>query len=314
MESITPNRPGMTERAGVFILIALMGAGFAVGGGLSFVMWKAMTGQSIAQMQESMMDPSFVNEVRVIQTLLAAFIFFIPAFITAFLLHKRPFIYLGLGRKNSLPTIGIGMALMAATIVLSGALASLTEMIPVSESMRVYFKGLEDTYMKQVLVLSQMTGIPDLLISILVMGLAPAIFEEVFFRGGLQQMMMKATGKVWFSIIFTSLLFSAIHFSFYGFLSRAAMGIVLGLMFARSGNLWIPILAHFLNNTIGVIQVYILRIQGKNIADNMDDKFPLWSGLLALIVTYVLFIYYNRSVSKDREKGLNGTIDIEALS
>lgn len=92
------------------------------------------------------------------------------------------------------------------------------------------------------------------------------------------------------------------------------MGIVLGLMFARSGNLWIPILAHFLNNTIGVIQVYILRIQGKNIADNMDDKFPLWSGLLALIVTYVLFIYYNRSVSKDREKGLNGTIDIEALS
>ena len=182
MESITPNRPGMTERAGIFILIALMGAGFVVGGGLSFVMWKAMTGQSIAQMQESMMDPSFVNEVRVIQTLLAAFIFFIPAFITAFLLHKRPFIYLGLGRKNSLPTIGIAMALMAATIVLSGALASLTEMIPLSESMRVYFKGLEDTYMKQVLVLSQMTGIPDLLISILVMGLAPAIFEEVFFR------------------------------------------------------------------------------------------------------------------------------------
>ena len=314
MESITPNRPGMTERAGVFILIALMGAGFVVGGGLSFVMWKAMTGQSIAQMQASMMDPSFVNEVRVIQTLLAAFIFFIPAFITAFLLNKRPFNYLGLQRKNSLPTIGIGMALMAATIVLSGALASLTEMLPVSESMRVYFKGLEDTYMKQVLVLSQMTGIPDLLISILVMGLAPAIFEEVFFRGGLQQMMTRATGKVWFSIIFTSLLFSAIHFSFYGFLSRAAMGIVLGLLFARSGNLWIPILAHFLNNTIGVIQVYILRIQGKNIADNMDDKFPLWSGLLALIVIYTLFIYYTKSVSKHRGKGLTGSIDLEALS
>ncbi|PHX74550.1 MAG: hypothetical protein CK547_02565 [Chitinophagaceae bacterium] len=314
MESITPNRPGMTERAGVFILIALMGAGFVVGGGLSFVIWKAMTGESIAQMQESMMNPSFVNEVRVIQTLLAAFIFFIPAFITAFLLHKRPFIYLGLRRKSSLPTIGIGMALMAATIVLSGALASLTEMIPVSESMRVYFKGLEDTYMKQVLVLSQMTGIPDLLISILVMGLAPAIFEEVFFRGGLQQMMTKATGKVWFSIIFTSLLFSAIHFSFYGFLSRAAMGILLGLLFARSGNLWIPILAHFLNNTIGVIQVYILRIQGKNIADNMDDKFPLWSGLLALVVIYTLFIYYTKSVSKDRGKGLTGSIHLEALS
>ena len=311
MESMTQNRPGMTERAGIFILIALMGAGFVVGGGLSFVIWKAMTGQSIEQMQASMMDPSFVNEVRVIQTLLAAFIFFIPAFITAFLLNKRPIIYLGLRKKNSLQTIGIGMALMVVTIVLSGALASLTEMIPVSESMRVYFKGLEDTYMKQVLVLSHMTGIPDLLISILVMGLAPAIFEEVFFRGGFQQMMMKSTGKVWFSIIFTSLLFSAIHFSYYGFLSRAAMGIVLGLLFARTGNLWVPILAHFMNNTIGVVQVYILRVQGKNIEDNMDDKFPLWSGILAIVVIYILFTFFTKAIAKDKQKELTLSQNVE---
>ena len=311
MESITQNRPGMTERAGIFILIALMGAGFVVGGGLSFVIWKAMTAQSIEQMQASMMDPSFVNEVRVIQTLLAAFIFFIPALITAFLLNKRPIIYLGLRKKNSLQTIGIGMALMVVTIVLSGALASLTEMIPVSESMRVYFKGLEDIYMKQVLVLSHMTGIPDLLISILVMGLAPAIFEEVFFRGGFQQMMMKSTGKVWFSIIFTSLLFSAIHFSYYGFLSRAAMGIVLGLLFARTGNLWVPILAHFMNNTIGVVQVYILRVQGKNIEDNMDDKFPLWSGILAIVVVYILLSFFTKAIAKDKQKELTLSQKVE---
>jgi hypothetical protein len=301
----------MTERAGIFILIVLMGGGFVVGGGLSFVIWKAMTGQSIEQMQASMMDPAFVNEVRVIQTLLAAFIFFIPAFITAFLLNKRPIIYLGLRKKNSLQTIGIGMVLMAVTIVLSGALASLTEMIPVSESMRVYFKGLEDTYMKQVLVLSHMTGVPDLLISILVMGLAPAIFEEVFFRGGVQQMMMKSTGKVWFSIIFTSLLFSAIHFSYYGFFSRAAMGIVLGLLYARTGNLWVPILAHFLNNTIGVIQVYILRVQGKNIEDNMDDKFPLWSGILAIVVIYILFTFFTKAIAKDKQKELTLSQNVE---
>ena len=79
MEMMNQNRPGMTDRAGVFILIAFMGAGFVVGGGFSVFLWKIMTGQNIAQMQSSMMDTGFVNEIRIVQTILAAFIFFIPA-------------------------------------------------------------------------------------------------------------------------------------------------------------------------------------------------------------------------------------------
>ena len=61
MEMMNQNRAGMTDRAGLFILIAFMGAGFVVGGGFSVVLWKVMTGQSILQMQTSMMNPAFVN-------------------------------------------------------------------------------------------------------------------------------------------------------------------------------------------------------------------------------------------------------------
>lgn len=301
MEQVNQNRRGMTDRAGVFILIALMGAGFVVGGGLSILAWKLMTGQSGMGMATSMTNPVFVNEIRITQMLLAFFIFFAPALLAAFILNRKPFAYLGFSNKNSLKTILLGIAVMAATVVLSDSLATINEMIPVSEKMRIYFKGLEDTYMKQVLVLSHMSGIPDLLFSLLVMALAPAIFEEVFFRGGLQQMMTKATGKAVVSIVVTSLIFSAIHFSFYGFLSRFALSIVLGILFVESKNIWVPILAHFLNNAVAVIQIYILKMQGKSIEDSLDDKFPLWIFLFAMPAVFYLFSLFKKSAVRDSQ-------------
>lgn len=301
MEQVNENRRGMTDRAGVFILISLMGAGFVVGGGLSILAWKLMTGQSGMEMATSMTNPVFVNEIRITQMLLAFFIFFAPALLTAFILNRKPIAYLGFSNKNSLKTILLGVAVMAATVVLSDSLATINEMIPVSEKMRIYFKGLEDTYMKQVLVLSHMSGIPDLLFSLLVMALAPAIFEEVFFRGGLQQMMTKATGKAVVSIVVTSLIFSAIHFSFYGFLSRFALSIVLGILFVESKNIWVPILAHFLNNAVAVIQIYILKIQGKSIEDSLDEKFPLWVFLFAMPAVFYLFSLFKKSAVRDSQ-------------
>ena len=308
MEQISPNRLGITDRAGLFILIILMAAGLVVGGGLSIVTWKIMTGQSIMEMQSSLMNPEYVTEIRVIQTISSLCMFFVPALITVWRLNARPFLYMGFEAKSSIKTIFLGMLIMTATVFLAGALATLNEMIPLTESAKAYFKGMEDAYMKQVVVLSNMNGIPDLIISILVMALAPAIFEEVFFRAGFQNMMNRATGKTLLSIIITSLLFSAIHFSYYGFLSRFALGMTLGFLFAYSKNIWIPILAHFLNNSIGVFQIYVLRMQGKNIEDNMDDKFPLWFGIIALMIMVITLKLYQRSTEQDGENNKSETL------
>lgn len=294
MELQTENRPGMNERSGLFILIALMGLGFMVGGGASILLWKLMTGQQMSAMQASMSDPAFVDEVRVLQTFIAMFMFLIPSVITAFILNRRPFQFLGFNAKlNWKPTI-LGMAIMIITIFLAGSLAKLNEMLPVSAELTNYFKGLEESYIKQVEVMSQMKGIPDLLITLLVMAAVPAVFEEVFFRGGFQNMMHRSTGNLWVSVIVTSMLFSAIHFSFYGFFARTALGIVLGLLYAYSKNLWMPVIAHFLNNAIAVVQVYLLRLEGKTIEAAMDDKYPVWWGIIAIVVIVFLFNLYKK--------------------
>jgi membrane protease YdiL (CAAX protease family) len=296
MEQQNENRLGINEKSGLFILIGLMGVGFVVGGFVSITAWKLMTGQDMSQMQVSMTDPSFSNQVRVTQTLLSMCIFLFPALIAARMVDKQPLTYIGLTQKSSALTFVFAIILMLLTIVIGGSLATINEMIPVTAQMELYFKTMEEDYMKQIEVMSQMKGIGDFLIALLVMAFVPAVVEEVFFRGGFQNMMHRSTGNFWVAIIVTSLLFSAIHFSFYGFLTRTALSIVLGLLYAYSRNLWMPILAHFINNAIGVGEVYYLRSTGQSLSDGIGDKFPIWWGVLALVAFIFIFKQFQKQL------------------
>ena len=296
MEQQNENRLGINEKSGLFILIGLMGVGFVVGGFVSITAWKLMTGQDMAQMQVSMTDPSFSKQVRVTQTLLSICIFLFPALIAARMVDKQPLTYIGLTQKSSALTFVFAIILMLLTIVIGGSLATVNEMIPVTAQMELYFKTMEEDYMKQIEVMSQMKGIGDFLIALLVMAFVPAVVEEVFFRGGFQNMMHRSTGNFWVAIIVTSLLFSAIHFSFYGFLTRTALSIVLGLLYAYSRNLWMPILAHFINNAIGVGEVYYLRSTGQSLSDGIGDKFPIWWGVLALVAFIFIFKQFQKQL------------------
>jgi membrane protease YdiL (CAAX protease family) len=296
MEQQNENRLGINEKSGLFILIGLMGVGFVVGGFVSITAWKLMTGQDMAQMQVSMTDPGFSNQVRVTQTLLSMCIFLFPALIAARMVDKQPLSYIGLTQKSSALTFVFSIILMLLTIVIGGSLATVNEMIPVTAQMELYFKTMEEDYMKQVEVMSQMKGIGDFLIALLVMAFVPAVVEEVFFRGGFQNMMHRSTGNFWVAIIVTSLLFSAIHFSFYGFLTRTALSIVLGLLYAYTRNLWMPILAHFINNAIGVGEVYYLRSNGQSLSDGIGDKFPIWWGILALVAFIFIFKQFQKQL------------------
>ena len=57
----------------------------------------------------------------------------------------------------------------------------------------------------------------EFIFSLLVMALFPALFEETLFRGGLQQILVAWFKKPLLAITITSIIFSAVHFSYYGF-------------------------------------------------------------------------------------------------
>jgi uncharacterized protein len=131
--------------------------------------------------------------------------------------------------------------------------------------------------------------------------MAPAMFEELFFRGGVQNLLQRSTNKPWLSIIVSSVIFSAIHLSFYGFLPRFALGMVLGMFFYYSGSLWLPILGHFFQNAMVVTQLYIYQKQGKSVEDAMNETFPLWWGLIGIAALFFLFSFFRKNAEQDRK-------------
>ena len=54
-------------------------------------------------------------------------------------------------------------------------------------------------------------------------------------------------------------IFSAIHFQFYGFIPRLLLGAFFGYLLIGSGNLWLPIIAHFLNNAMTTLYTYFSK-------------------------------------------------------
>jgi membrane protease YdiL (CAAX protease family) len=98
-----------------------------------------------------------------------------------------------------------------------------------------------------------------LLFNIAVVCVLTGIGEELMFRGVLQNLLGKLVRNPHTVIWIVAILFSAIHFQFYGFINRMLLGAWLGYLLYYTKTIWIPILAHFTNNLIGVLIYYVYQ-------------------------------------------------------
>jgi membrane protease YdiL (CAAX protease family) len=89
--------------------------------------------------------------------------------------------------------------------------------------------------------------------------LAPVV-EEIVFRGLLFGALAPRLG-VLASALITALLFGGVHGDLVLFPLLAALGFVNALAYAATGNLWVPITVHALNNAIGAIYLIATSLQ-----------------------------------------------------
>jgi len=97
-----------------------------------------------------------------------------------------------------------------------------------------------------------------LLLSIVSIGLFPAIFEEIAFRGILFNESLKIMGLKP-TIFVTSILFTILHLSIISIVWIFPIGILLGYFRAKYNNLWYGIIIHFTYNSSIVLLQIILR-------------------------------------------------------
>ena len=261
---------------GCFILANILGA---------FVM--VLSGIKIEN-PDFMTDPANADTLRLVQVIATFFMFFLPAIVYAFICFKNGWLVLGFGRSSHWVLLGLSIFIILASMPLTDNLGELNKAIPLPGSWRTLFDNMESTYEEQVKAMVNVRTLPGLLTSILLVAVLPAVFEEVFFRGGLQGLLLRWLKSPVAAIVISSLIFSAIHFSWYGFIPRFMLGIVLGTVFYLTGNIWYTILMHFVNNLVAVLGLYYMHINNKEITLQDTSFFPWWSGLIALGIILVL--------------------------
>ena len=294
MEINDRNSKGISLPAQFGILLGLVGAGLIIGGIISVVIWLAMTGKSFSIMETNMLKPEYYNPTMIFQGVSTFFMFFLPVYFTALISYRRPARFIGFNTNINYKQVLILLAILFLTFPLSGTLAELNKVIPIPIKWAAKFKTMEDSRAAGEAALININSFSKYIISLIMIGLLPGIFEEVCFRAGLQNILTRWFKGPWIAIIITSVIFSLVHVSYYGFLVRFALGVILGFIFYYSENIWLSILFHFLFNGLQVTALYVFTLSGTKDPKDIEENFPIWAGLVALVLIYYLFMQFKK--------------------
>lgn len=280
------------------LLLGFLGVGLILSGLLMSWLSSIILNVPFLQVPSALIKPENVQFSRFANALTTFIAFFIPAWAVAKIAHKNAFQTLGFNSRISIKqVIAVGVISFGA-LFLSGSLAAINEIIPMSAGFLEKARKLENEYQQTMIALAAMKNIGDLLLGLLVIAVAPAIFEEVLFRAGMQRVLVGLTKNAAVGIIISSILFSAIHASYFGFLPRVALGLILGLIYHLTSNLWLAILMHFLNNAVVVIQIYVYTQMGKPIKEAMDESMPIWYGLIGITIVVPALLFLKKERNK----------------
>jgi hypothetical protein len=299
---------GMTGWGQLGILLVFIAAGLVLAAGIQYFIGLQLIPagltpeKQVEAMTKALLLPENVNYARLAQILGQFAILFLPSVLFMLVCYgKNPF-WLGFNKHINAAQITLGFLLMFLANVIANPLADLSKAVLTNfPSINALGMRLEQEYTEQVMALSNLKSWPEFFMAIVTMAFFPALFEEIFFRGAVQNLLERWWKKPLLALLATSLFFSFIHMSVFLFLSRAVLGLVLGLMYQRSRNLWVNIIAHFLNNAVAVIQLFWISKHAQKVEiDKLDPQLPWWGALIGLAFTIGLFILFEKFSAKNR--------------
>lgn len=285
---------GFSGWAQLAILLGLVGVGIIIGAFASIPVWQLMTHGNILDMEKDMLNPENASALQVVQFVSVLFMFFIPTIAYAFICYRNGWAFLGFTKKLNPQHLLVVLLIVICSIPFISFLEEINKAIPISAGLKAKFDALEKKYNEQVLLIAQVKTWGQYFISLLIIAVLPAITEEMLFRGGLQNLLTRWIKSPWPGIIITGFLFSIIHLSWYGFFARFFLGIVLGLIFYYTQNIWLNILAHFINNAMVVTIMFITYKQGKVVDMAASEHVSLWISTISLIFIILLIRWLSK--------------------
>lgn len=140
----------------------------------------------------------------------------------------------------------------------------------------------------------------------LAIAIGAPIGEEIMFRWGIMGHLLRRNSSVPTAILVSAVLFGLMHMNPAQVFFAAAMGIMLGILYWRSGNILWPIILHVLNNSVACLQVWLLgdKVKEYSLVDTFGGNTMAWYaiGILSTLSISVL-CYYALNGKREGENG-----------
>ena len=250
-------------------------------------------------------DPVVLSALKLLQILSTGFgMFIVPAFIIAYLFSRNPFEFLDLKRSIGPLQLILTVVLLMVSVPFINVLINLNQQMVLPDFMsgiEQWIRQSEESAMQITEAFLVMNTTGDLILNLFVMAVLPAIGEELIFRGVLQKIFKELTGNLHVAVVLAAFVFSAFHMQFYGFIPRFALGLAFGYLLIWSGSMWVPILAHFVNNAAAVILTWFagngdLPFDQDTIGTNQGEwKLVVVSMILIVLTTLLLKKTFQRT-------------------
>ena len=227
-------------------------------------------------------------------------VFILPALTAVYLWSEKPLEWLHLNQGMTWQTAGVAVGMMLLAIPAINLLSWLNQQIVLPaglHDLEVWMQNMEETAKQMTERFLKTDNIGGLLVNIGLMALLPAIGEEMTFRGVIQGLFSPKQKKA--AIWIAAVVFSFIHFQFYGFVPRMLMGALFGYMLVWTGSLWVPILMHFTNNSVAVVSYYLTERYAPDSTwmDEFGSGSTWYVGVLSLMAIIVICYFFARERS-----------------
>ncbi len=260
-------------------------------------------------------DSRYVAASKMIQMLGSVGTFIIPAFLFSYLFDGDLFSYYKFRNPTGMAPMLLVILMMVSVIPFINYMAeiNLKMEIPI-RALDQLLRTLESTAEEMMVAFTATKSFGGLLMNLLMIGIIAAVGEELIFRGLIQRLMTQMIKNPHLAILITALLFSAFHFQFFSFLPRFVLGLVLGYLMYYGQSIWYPILAHFVNNAMGVIYYYF---NSRGSADDMLEEIGTSTLIpVAAVVSLALFLlfavlWYNQAERFTTRSPQSGEIEKE---
>ncbi len=297
----------ISNGARLVLLVCLVFFGALLSVAVAYLVMMALDGK-VTFADPGMMEN--IRFVRVMQIFNQIGIFIFPPVLLAFLSESRPLEYLGFKKPLGVHILGTFLLILSISPII-GSLMEWNEAMQLPESMKSleqWMRNSENTANELVEWILSYTDTSSMVINVFMVVMLPALGEELLFRAVLIRLFNNIFKNIHIAVWVSAIIFSAFHFQFFGFLPRMFLGLVFGYIFVWSGSIWIPILAHFINN--GTV-VLITFLNSKGLITESPEEFGTFESPILLITSIALTILICWLFHKTRNKPIAEDVNID---